>query len=179
VQEIAFPRPVAAGGGDLADVVRAAAAATQRRWPRLRIRVALAHAGRLLLPARDLQLALEEILNNSAEAIADEAVAGDGAVMVTTVRNGGRRIALRVADTGPGLPPALLADAATPFVTTKTGHLGIGLARVDTLMEMYELPWLLESAPDGARVVLEVAEEPPAAVEPLALAVGIGEEIHV
>jgi C4-dicarboxylate-specific signal transduction histidine kinase len=59
---------------------------------------------------------------------------------------------------GPGLPPSLLAHAADPFVTTKPDRLGIGLARVDTLMDMYALPWSLTNrAAGGALVTLEVA----------------------
>jgi C4-dicarboxylate-specific signal transduction histidine kinase len=177
VQEIAFPRPPAAGGGDLDGAVHAAVAAARRRHPRLRVTVALEPAGRLLLPRRDLQLALEEILANSAEAATD----GAAAVTVATARGGPRRIALHVTDDGPGLAPGLVAEAATPFVTTKPGHLGIGLSRVDTLMEMHELPWLLESGPaGGARVVLEVAVEPDgAAVARRAAAAGSGKETHV
>ncbi len=177
VQDIAFPPRPAGAGGDLAEAVRGAVAATQRRHPDLQARIALGPAGPLLLPARDLQLALEEILRNSAEAVVPGARA---AVVVVTRRAGPRRVALCVTDSGPGLPNGLLAEAAEPFVTTKPGHLGIGLARVDTLMEMYELPWSLENAPGtGARVVLEVAGEPEAAAARPARAASRGKEIHV
>ncbi len=49
--------------------------------------------------------------------------------------------------------------AANPFVTTKEGHHGVGLTRVDTLMEMYGLDWKLESeAGRGTSIRLEVAQ---------------------
>jgi len=68
-------------------------------------------------------------------------------------------VALLVVDAGPGLPSSLLPEAAAPFVTTKPGHLGIGLARVDTIMEMHGLTWsLANGAGGGAVATLEVAQ---------------------
>jgi signal transduction histidine kinase len=123
------------------------------------VRILGGAAAPLLLPARDLQLALEELLTNAAEA------APSGArVTISTVAGRRGRLLLQVADDGPGLPPAILARAADPFVTTKPGRLGIGLARVDTLMDMYALPWSLANQPGGgALVVLEVARSTTAA----------------
>jgi signal transduction histidine kinase len=56
------------------------------------------------------------------------------------------------------MPPELLAQAIDPFVTTREGRLGIGLARVDTIMDMHGLGWGLRSVPQqGTTVSLEVA----------------------
>ena len=61
-------------------------------------------------------------------------------------------------DDGPGMALDLLAQAIDPFVTTRDGQLGIGLARVDTILDMYGLGWGLRSAPGlGTTVTLEVA----------------------
>ena len=52
-----------------------------------------------------------------------------------------------------------LTGNGNPFITTKEGHHGVGLTRVDTLMNMYGLGWSLESEEDlGTRVLLEVGE---------------------
>lgn len=157
VQDIAFPKREGLGGGDLASAVAAAVHAVRRRHPRLRVRLRLRAAGGLLLPARDLQLALEEILANSAEAYPAGA---DAPVTVTTVPGREGRVAVAIADRGGGMGPELLAEAAAPFVTTKPGRLGIGLARVDTLLEMHGLAWALDSVRgEGTQVVLEVARD--------------------
>lgn len=153
VQDMAFAQPAEPPGGDLAAVVTAAVAAVRTRCATLTVRVLGSSPAPLLLPARDLQLALEELLTNAAEA----APAGARVTISTVVGRRGR-LQLQVADDGPGLPPAILAHAADPFVTTKPGRLGIGLARVDTLMDMYVLPWSLANRSDGgALVVMEVA----------------------
>lgn len=159
VQEMAFAQPAEPPGGDLAAVVTAAVAAVRARRAALTVRILGGSAAPLLLPARDLQLALEELLTNAAEA------APVGArVTISTVAGRRGRLQLQVADDGPGLPPALLDRAADPFVTTKPGRLGIGLARVDTLMDMYALPWSLANRPGGgALVVMEVARATTAA----------------
>ncbi len=153
VQDMAFAQAAVPPGGDLAAAVTAAVGAARSRCPALTVRVLGGSPAPLLLPARDLQLALEELLTNAAEA----SPAG-ARVTISTVSGRPGRLQLQVADDGPGLPPALLAQAADPFVTTKPGRLGIGLARVDTLMDMYALPWSLANrAGGGALVVLEVA----------------------
>jgi C4-dicarboxylate-specific signal transduction histidine kinase len=154
VQDMAFAQPAEPAGGDLAAVVTAAVAAVRTRCAGLTVRILGGSAAPLLLPARDLQLALEELLTNAAEAAAP----GGARVTISTVAGRRGRLQLRVADDGPGLLPAILARAADPFVTTKPGRLGIGLARVDTLMDMYALPWSLANRPGGgALVALEVA----------------------
>jgi C4-dicarboxylate-specific signal transduction histidine kinase len=112
-----------------------------------------------LLPDWDLQLILAELLDNSAE--------GDGrgpasqvAVRLTLRKRQDReRLVLGVADDGPGLAPGMTAEEAlSPFVTTKADRLGVGLARVDTIAEMYDLAWSLASVPNrGTLVSLDVA----------------------
>jgi len=45
------------------------------------------------------------------------------------LREGGGAVRLTVADSGPGIPPEVLAELFRPFVTTKSGaHAGLGLA---------------------------------------------------
>ena len=111
----------------------------------------------LLLPKGDLCLVLTELLLNSVEGV--EGQPGPARVEVTAMREPTGRLALRLRDNGPGIDPHLLAQACDPFVTTKDGHLGVGLTRVQTLLDMYGLAWTLVSAPgEGTAVTLEVAE---------------------
>ncbi len=158
VQDLAFPRPSSAPDGTLDAAVGASVAEARRVHPRLVAKVCLGATGALLLPARDLQLVLGELLANAAEAAASARVA------ITTVAPRDGRVALLLADSGPGLPREILPEAAEPFVTTKAGHLGIGLARVDTIMQMHGLAWSLANADEGGAVAcLEVASAPGAA----------------
>jgi signal transduction histidine kinase len=112
--------------------------------------------GEILLPAADLALVLQELVKNSVEAVADEKLAT--VIEVSCCRSETGRIALTFQDHGEGIAPEVLPQVVEPFLTTKPGHLGMGLTRVETLMEMYELPWNLFSRPgQGTSVTLEVA----------------------
>jgi signal transduction histidine kinase len=113
--------------------------------------------GQILLPKADLCLVLTELLCNAWEG--EDGQGRPVAVTVTAHAGPDGRLALRVADDGEGMAPELLRQARDPFVTTKNGHMGVGLTRVETLMEMYGLAWTLQSAPGaGAVINLEVAE---------------------
>ncbi len=138
-------------------VVNEAALRCQRGFPDLEIFIGPIPEGNLLLPAVDLAVLLQEIFKNSAEA------AGPGQARVQVVLKGEEtpagRIALKIFDDGKGIPANLIAQAADPFITTKSGHLGIGLSRVETLLDMYHLDWSLTSEPgQGTTVILETAE---------------------
>jgi signal transduction histidine kinase len=113
--------------------------------------------GELRLPAADLAMMLKELLLNCAES------AGLGSPKVRVEINGVThpvgRVFLEIQDNGSGMDEKLIAQASNPFITTKEEHLGVGLTRVGTLMDMYGLDWSLESEEGrGTRVLLEVAE---------------------
>lgn len=139
--------------GFVADVAQDCAAAL----PGLNLRVISIPSGELRLPAGDLHLLLSEVLKNCAES-ADPA---GGTVKVTLEGRtvDGDRIFLTVTDDGCGMDPELAAMAAAPFVSTKDGHHGVGLTRIETLMDMYGLRWSLASEMgEGTIIDLEVAE---------------------
>ena len=162
MQDMAFPAPgPAAADHRLRPHLAAACDAAATRHPNLRLGSLPDCRGRLLLPAGDLHQVLAAILDNSAESRPDPV-----AVTLSLSPDETGRLLLTVADDGPGMPPELLAQALDPFVTTRPGHLGIGLARVDTIMDMHGLGWGLRSVPgEGTTVRLEVAG-PPAAWRP-------------
>jgi signal transduction histidine kinase len=153
VREMAFPEPAHDfGGGQLASVAQDAVTIAEARHANLTVLHDGLRDGRLLLPSGDLLQVLSAILDNSAES-------RDGAVMATIdVTAEAGRLLLCIADDGPGMSCDVLAQAMDPFVTTRDGHLGIGLARVDTILDMHGLGWGLRSLPGrGTTVTLEVA----------------------
>jgi signal transduction histidine kinase len=157
VQEMAFPPDRRAGvRGELGAVVARAVAEVRRQHDHLVVAWREDVSANLLLPEHDLEVALVEILRNSAES---RPAGGSARVRVRLTCGCGRdgRLILQAADDGPGMSRELVARAADPFVTTKEGHLGIGLARVDTIMDLNGLGWSLQGRPgEGTQVVLEV-----------------------
>jgi len=113
--------------------------------------------GELLLPRADLLLVLTELLCNASEGAHEPTSRVRVEVTAAVQLNG--RITLCLKDNGCGMGPELVAQATTPFLTTKDDHLGVGLTRVETLLDMYGLAWALRSAPNvGTTVRLEIAE---------------------
>lgn len=141
---------------DLAQVVAGAMAEIAMARPDLKLEAEPLPDADLLLPAADLRLVLRELLANGAEG--RDGRRGAGRITVSTAVQPTGHVALTVRDDGPGMDPALAAQAADPFVTTKPEHTGVGLTRVETLLDMYGLAWHLRSAPgQGTSVTLEVA----------------------
>ena len=128
----------------------------ERTFANLEIRSLGVEEGEVLLPAADLALILQEILKNSAEAAVNNSNTVT-AKMWTDVNERGNLI-LVLQDDGPGIAAPLLPQVVDPFLTSKPGSMGMGLTRVETLMEMYDLSWDLRSEQgQGTCVTLEVA----------------------
>lgn len=92
-----------------------------------------------------------------------EATAGQGPVEITA-RAAGGRVAVEVADRGPGMAPEVLRRAFEPFFTTRgEGAVGLGLALSRGLAAAAGGELRLDSAPGaGTRATLELAlAEPP------------------
>jgi signal transduction histidine kinase len=69
-----------------------------------------------------LDSALDQLVANALEAMPD------GGALTLFLHEEGERSCLSVSDTGPGIPPEVVARLFEPFVTTKAcGHLGLGL----------------------------------------------------
>lgn len=144
-------------GLDLARFIVDSAAVWAQDFPGLNLSPGSIPSGELKLPTADLALILNEILKNCAECAAGQP--GDIQVRITGLVAPGGRVFLEVTDNGCGMNNEIAGQACHPFVTTKDDHHGVGLTRVDTLMDMYGLEWFLESQEGkGTRVVLEVAD---------------------
>ncbi|MBU8871887.1 MAG: HAMP domain-containing histidine kinase [Gemmatimonadales bacterium] len=139
------------------EVVTDAVRRCSLRHENLNIETGFIPVGELLLPAADLGMILDEVIANSAEA-------RDPAMDYILVRISGSvgpqgRVSLTIQDNGPGIEECLIRQVADPFVTTRSGHLGIGLTRIETLLDMYGLGWKLSSELNfGTAVTLEVGK---------------------
>lgn len=95
------------------------------------------------------------LLLNACEALSG--VEGTRHVLVTTdARDGLVRVAVR--DNGPGLSPQVAGRALEPFVTTKPGGLGMGLAICRAIAEAHGGGLTTTSTSDGFEVMLSVPE---------------------
>jgi signal transduction histidine kinase len=70
---------------------------------------------------------------------------------VQSVRHGGAvdGVEVRIADTGPGIPPELREQIFNPFVTTKKTGVGLGLSIVSKIVDGHHGSIRVESSSDG------------------------------
>ena len=155
VGDLSHPRNAHECSSDLVETLENAAQRATLRHPGLEIETGNIPNGDLLLPAADLGMILDEILNNSAES-------SDPDQDTVRICIGGtvgdlERVILTIEDDGPGIEKNLMRHVADPFVTTRDGHLGIGLTRIETILDMYGLAWDLVSEQGfGTTITLEV-----------------------
>lgn len=127
-----------------------------RRFPLLDVTLPCVPECTAFLPAADLNQVMVEILTNSAEGCTGREIPVS---VFIGWQSSGKRLALRVVDDGPGMDSVIAKQALTPFMTTKSGHVGIGLTRVETILDMYGMDWTLNSTPGvGTSIVLGIAE---------------------
>ncbi|HET6203036.1 MAG TPA: protoglobin domain-containing protein [Planctomycetota bacterium] len=76
-------------------------------------------------------MAILNLANNAAQAMG-----GKGEILLRAERVGDR-VAIRVEDRGPGIPPAIRGRLFTPFASTKSRGTGLGLATVKRIAESH------------------------------------------
>lgn len=102
-----------------------------------RLEVARVPAGlSVRVDARQLRQVLLNLLRNAAEALR-ETPRVDGLIRVLAHGALGGQVVIAVSDNGPGIPPALSDRLFEPFVSTKRGGLGFGLAICRTIVEAH------------------------------------------
>ncbi len=117
-----------------------------------------------------LQRALTNILLNAVDACSASSSNGDGsghrgAIHVTVELSplgGGEGVAIRVRDTGCGIPPERIESIWDPYVTSKPGGTGLGLAIARQTILAHHGSVAAESAPGRGteiRLVLPVAAD--------------------
>ncbi|MED5620567.1 sensor histidine kinase [Ideonella sp. BN130291] len=146
------------------------APATSRSLP---LREAIANAQQLLATrlrservslqvdvAEDLEVEcdghrLEQVLVNLMANAADAMRASEQRRLTITAAASGERVVVRVADSGPGIPPALNERLFEPFFTTKPPGEGLGLGLVISSHIVREFGGQLRSVPTSSGAVFE------------------------
>lgn len=128
--------------------------AVSRCMPRLanvELSLSLADNLQVMAPLQQIERALENVINNAADALCRER--RRIAIRSRRVQRGGRRYAcLEVEDTGAGM--ADVAQCLAPRVTTKREHSGLGLPIVQRIVEQECLGTLtIRSAPNQGTLV--------------------------
>jgi len=109
-----------------------------------------------------LQQVLTNLVANAKQAMAD--VDGQRRLRVSMRRAGAARVRILVSDTGPGIPPAIIASVFDPFMTTKPEGTGLGLSISYGIIREHGGQLSVESPPGrGATFTIELPIETPAA----------------
>ncbi len=140
---------------DIRDVLDTVTRQCELEFPNLQVYHRNLPKLEMLMPAADLAQVIQEIVKNSAESNIPNEIPVRVAINWSIQPTG--FLTLTISDNGPGIGPALLKQISDPFLTTKDGHLGIGLTRVETIMDMHDLNWIVTSNPgNGVTVTLEI-----------------------
>ena len=89
------------------------------------------------------------LVRNAIEAMGDSE---RRVLTITTRLTADNMVEISVADTGPGLSPAIRAQLFEPFVTTKAGGLGVGLSICRVIVEAHGGRLYAEDNPKGGTV---------------------------
>src|SRR5207244_1959363 len=115
-----------------------------------------------------LQQAVLNLLNNAAQAVAENTPGRRRLICVNTWFD--QRVRMRVSDSGPGIPDAVVPQLFTPFFTTKEPGqgTGLGLSITYSIVEAHGGRINLERPPDGgAAFLVDLPPPPPPPPPPL------------
>lgn len=102
---------------------------------------------RLLVDPQQVRQVLLNVVLNAVQACGDR-----GEVILRGERRGERAV-LSVRDSGPGFAAEALANALTPFYTTRSGGTGLGLAITHRIVEQHGGSIRLANRPEGGGLV--------------------------
>ncbi len=119
--------------------------------PALAVTVAADLPAVLVDPHQMHQVLLNLLLN------ARDALGGRGTITLAAA-SAGDRVAIRVADDGPGFAPDVLARAFEPFVTTKPYGTGLGLTNVHQMVEANDGTVTIANGAGGGAIVTVLLE---------------------
>jgi two-component system sensor kinase FixL len=92
------------------------------------------HSPPVMVDRVQIQQVMVNLLRNASEAMANSP---KRELTITTARIDGTAVEVAVADTGPGIPDEVASRLFKPFVTTKPGGMGIGLAISQSIVEAH------------------------------------------
>jgi two-component system, NtrC family, nitrogen regulation sensor histidine kinase NtrY len=130
------------------------------RVPRLLLELADREM-RVKIDAQMLRRALDNLVRNAVQAVAN-AAPEDGGRVIVAARIDGNDALLEVRDNGPGIDPALRARVFDPYYTTKEEGTGLGLAIVKKVVLEHGGSIDCAAAPEGGaafRISLPLLEE--------------------
>jgi two-component system sensor kinase FixL len=96
-----------------------------------------------------IQQVLVNLVRNAVEAMAESA---RHELSISTRALGDGGVELAIADTGPGLPPAVAAQLFKPFVSTKSHGMGVGLSICQSIVEAHRGRIWAKANPSGGTV---------------------------
>lgn len=105
----------------------------------------------------EMEQVLHNLIRNAAEAT------GSGGVVTVATARTGREVVVTVSDNGPGIAAEALPKLFTPFFTTKSDGMGLGLSLCATLVERVDGRISAETMADGGArftVTLPLASGP-------------------
>jgi two-component system C4-dicarboxylate transport sensor histidine kinase DctB len=103
-----------------------------------------------------LEQVLVNLVQNGLEALGTQA----GGVIKLSVQASGQKVRITVSDNGPGLDPETAKNLFTPFVTTKTSGLGLGLVISRDLITEFGGDLSAKKSADGAVFVISLKKAP-------------------
>jgi C4-dicarboxylate-specific signal transduction histidine kinase len=140
---------------DLRDALRNVQALLRQEAQNLQVHIQLSIPSEALTVKADaieMEQVLFNLLRNAMEAL--QQVNGERTITITAAIQG-QYVQVEVADNGPGIAPHLRSELFTPFVTSKEGGTGLGLALSQRLIERAGGELLLQDT-QGAGAVFRI-----------------------
>lgn len=105
----------------------------------------------VMADALQVEQVLLNLVRNAKEALV-QAGRHDGRIVIEAAATESDMVAVSVTDNGPGLDPDLVAQPITPFTSTKSDGLGLGLALSRSIVQAHGGSFEIENLPSGVRV---------------------------
>ncbi|MDD4775661.1 MAG: PAS domain S-box protein [Syntrophomonas sp.] len=109
----------------------------------------------VMLDQSEFRQLLLNLVRNGIEAMPE------GGRLTIRTSDGSEGLNLEIVDSGGGIPPEIMARIGTPFLTTKSGGTGLGLAVCYSIAERHKANMRIKTSPAGTMVTIVF---PPASI---------------